>query len=321
MSNNFEKLLGHDADFCATLRAAQIVAAMDTTVLILGESGTGKELLATAIHQHSHRVDKPFVAINCAALPEHLVESELFGHRKGAFTSASTNQQGRIQAANGGTLFLDEIGELPLSVQAKLLRFLEAGECQSLGQTSPEKVNVRVVAATNRNLYEHMQQGLFREDLYYRLNIVPLELPPLRKRKKDINLLLNTITAQLAKQYDLMPPTYTAIVLKQLREHNWQGNIRELRNFCERMIVLYHGKTIEIQHLPAEFKTNLVSKTKNVNNDFVLPDDGINFKRLESSIITQALQKAYGNRSQAAKLLGMTRDTLLYRIKKYAIDI
>ena len=245
MSDYFEKhLLGKSGEFCTVIRAARIAAITDVTLLLLGESGTGKELLAQAIHQHSSRADKPFIAINCAALPETLAESELFGHRKGAFTGAITDQQGRIQAANGGTLFLDEIGELPLNIQAKLLRFLETGECQVIGKTQIEKINTRILAATNRDLYTQAQQGKFRQDLYYRLNIVPLELPPLRKRIDDLEMLLQTFTKQLAQHHR------------------------------------------------------------------------INLKNFEIKMIKQALQKTYGNRSQAARLLGLTRDAFLYRIQK-----
>lgn len=315
MNKAFRYLLGESADFCTTIRAAHIVAQTDATVLILGESGTGKELLARALHDYSRRADQTFVTINCAALPENLVESELFGHRKGAFTGAITHQIGRIKAANGGTLFLDEIGELPLTVQAKLLRFLESGEIQAIGYTQVEKVNTRIITATNRDLYTAMKEGQFRKDLYYRLNIVPLELPPLRQRGKDILLLLKAFTEQLAQQYQLIPPQYSKATLKQLRQYTWPGNVRELRNFCERMLILFNDKVVEPENLPVEF--NYI--TTKQQNYFTLPDDGIDLQHLERQMIDQALEKTAGNRSKAARLLGLTRDTLLYRMKKYMI--
>lgn len=320
MVDFFEQyLLGKSREFATVIRAARIVAMTEVTVLIEGESGTGKELLAQAIHHHSRRRNGPFLAVNCAALPETLVESELFGHRKGAFTGAYAFQQGRIQATAGGTLFLDEVGELPLGVQAKLLRFLETGECQVIGQTWVDKVDTRVIAATNRDLYAQMQQGEFRPDFYYRLNIVPLELPPLRKRLDDLEMLLLTFTKQLALHHKLPAPHYTKATLKQLQDYSWQGNIRELRNFCERMLILFSGKTIEPTHLPREFKSQQLASSCQ-NEGFTLPDSGINLETFEIQMIRQALHKTYGNRTQAARLLGLTRDTLLYRMKKYAIE-
>jgi DNA-binding NtrC family response regulator len=319
MANFFDNhLLGRSGEFSAVIRAAQIVAMTDVTVLILGESGTGKELLARAIHQYSRRLHHPFVTINCAALPENLAESELFGHRKGAFTGAVMHQLGRIQAANGGTLFLDEVGELPLAIQPKLLRFLESGECQAVGKTQVDKVNTRVIAATHRDLYTQMQVGQFREDLYYRLHVVPLELPPLRKRGSDIELLLQTLTQELAEHHQLTPPRYSAATLRSLHHYSWPGNVRELRNFCERMLILFSGKIIEPTHLPFEFHTEpaLAPPT-----NFILPESGVSLESLEIQMIRQALTKTYGNRTQAARLLGLTRDTLLYRMKKYAIDV
>lgn len=320
MADFFEQyLLGQSGEFRSVIRAARIVAMTDVTVLIEGESGTGKELLAQAIHHHSSRTNGPFMAVNCAALPEALVESELFGHRKGAFTGAYASQQGRIQATTGGTLLLDEVGELPLGVQAKLLRFLETGECQVIGQTWVDKVDTRVIAATNRDLYAQMQKGEFRADFYYRLNIVPLELPPLRKRLDDLEMLLLTFTQQLAQHHKLLAPHYTKATLKQLKNYQWQGNIRELRNFCERMLILLSGKTIEPTHLPREFHSQKAAFSL-PSQGFTLPDEGINLETFEIQMIRQALHKTYGNRTQAARLLGLTRDTLLYRLKKYAIE-
>ncbi|ALG69176.1 sigma-54 interaction domain-containing protein [Beggiatoa leptomitoformis] len=321
MINAFATLIGESGDFATVIRAAQLIALTDATILILGESGTGKELVARAIHQTSRRTHANFVAINCAALPESLAEVELFGHRKGAFTGADTHRQGRIQAAAGGTLFLDEIGELPLTIQAKLLRFLENGECQALGRNTPEKVDVRVIVATNRDLYAAVKAGQFRQDLYYRLNIVPLELPPLRQRKTDIKLLLQHFTHYFATQHQRAAPCYSPATLAVLTQHFWAGNVRELRNLCERLVLFYAGQRIEPKQLPAEYQqNNPTEKAVHLPNWGVFPDEGINLVEVEIMLIRQALQKTYGNCSQAARLLGLSRDTLLYRIKKYAIE-
>lgn len=313
--NAFEKtMLGQAPEFLAVVRSAQVAAATDVTTLLLGESGTGKELLARAIHDESARRDGPYVTINCAALPEALAESELFGHRKGAFTGA-TGSAGRIRAADKGTLFLDEIAELPLNIQAKLLRFLESGECQAVGEAVPARADVRVIAATHRNLYEMVREGRFREDLYYRLNVVPLELPPLRARSGDLELLLDRLTAVSAERHGLEAPRFTRVALQQLQQYAWPGNVRELRNFCERMVVLFNGRQVEMESLPVEMRDRAPGRTA----EFQLPDSGIRLDELERDMIRQALDKTRGNRSRAARLLGLTRDTLLYRIKKYAL--
>ncbi|MFA5627866.1 MAG: sigma 54-interacting transcriptional regulator [Thiohalomonadaceae bacterium] len=309
-------MTGQSPAFCSLVRAAKVVAATDVTVLLLGESGTGKELFAASIHQSSRRAQNTFVAINCAALPEGLAESELFGHRKGAFTGATREHAGRIRAAHGGTLFLDEIGELSLSVQAKLLRFLESSELQSVGETQAERVDVRIIAATHHDLHKRVKQGLFRADLYYRLNVVPLELPALRERTGDIPLLLKTISTQLAAQHNLPVTHYRPRAMKALEQYHWPGNIRELRNFVERMLVLLPGSDIDLENLPHEIlRPQLEEHTL-----FTLPDGGIKLEELEQQMIRQALYRTRGNRSHAARLLGLTRDTLLYRLKKYAIE-
>jgi DNA-binding NtrC family response regulator len=313
----FDKLIGKSPEFCTVIRSAQLVAAADVTVLITGQSGTGKELLANAIHLASRRKTKPFITVNCAALPENLAESELFGHRKGSFTGALTDKIGLIQTGNKGTIFFDEIGELPLAVQAKLLRFLENGECQGIGQQKPDKVDVRVIAATNRNLYQEVKAGAFRKDLYYRLHVVPLEMPPLCKRYGDLPLLLEHFTNELASRHGLKPPIYPPETMSVLKSYAWHGNVRELRNFCERMVALYSGRQILLEFLPQEIKGE-----KMVFNEqlFILPDGGVNLYDLEAQFIRQALFRCNGNRSQAAKLLGFTRNTLLYRMSKYAIE-
>ena len=312
-------MLGKSAEFVSVLRSAQIVAATDVTVLVHGESGTGKELLARALHDASPRCNGPFIAINCAALPEQLVESELFGHRRGAFTGAVDHQEGRIRAASGGTLFLDEIGELPVAIQAKLLRFLENGECQAVGESQVQRVNARIIAATNRDLHQQVRDGRFREDLYYRLNIVPLQLPPLRQRRGDIPQLLLAFSRELAAQHRLEPPHFDKKTVQRLEAYAWPGNIRELRNLCERMVILHHGKTIALDHLPPELHSQNNSEV-GATGRFALPPSGLSLDELERELITQALDRTQGNRSRAARLLGLTRDTLLYRIKKHALD-
>ncbi len=314
-------LLGKSPELRSVIRSAQIAAVTDVSVLILGESGTGKELLAQALHQESARAEAPFVAINCAALPEQLAESELFGHRKGAFTGATSNSPGRIRAAAGGTLFLDEIAELPLNIQAKLLRFLESGECQSLGDSAPSRVDVRIVAATHRDLYGMVREGHFRADLFYRLNVVPLELPPLRRRRGDITLLLKALGSQLAEKHGLDAPRFSNQALAQLETHSWPGNIRELKNFCERMLILSANTEIEPQHLPNDLIRNDDAHAGDRDEQgFTLPDEGIRLDELEQEMIRQALDRTNGNRSRAARLLGLSRDTLLYRIKKYTLE-
>lgn len=309
-------MLGQSAEFEGVQRTAKMMAATDVTVLIQGESGTGKELMAKYIHAQSKRQATPMVTINCAALPETLAESELFGHIKGSFTGASCDQQGRIQSAHNGTLFLDEIGELPLSIQAKLLRFLENGECQAVGQTKPEKVNVRVIAATNRDLLNEVENGNFREDLFYRLNVVPLSLPSLRERKSDIEYLLNHLSAQVALKHCLNVPRYSVKAIEHCLRYSWPGNIRELKNFCERMVILLNGQKITEDNLPLEIKA--VQKAK-VADPFTLPEGGVVLEQLEAQLINQAMDKSHGNQSKAARLLGLTRSALLYRMKKHAL--
>ncbi len=316
---NFKKLVGDSSELQSVIRASQIVAATDVSVLILGESGTGKELLARAIHQESRRADRPMVTINCAALPDSLAESELFGYRKGSFTGAVGDQDGKLLSADGGTLFLDEVGELSLAIQAKVLRFLETGECQILGASNPVNSDVRIIAATHRDLQAQVRAGTFREDLFYRLYVVPLELPSLRDRSSDITMLLENFTGILAREHDLPLPTYSKEAVSLLQHYNWPGNVRELRNFCERMVILLSGKTIDVGNLPHEIRTSADSSTRKFGT-ISLTESGINLGELESELITQALHKTDGNRTHAARLLGLTRDTLLYRIKKYAIQ-
>lgn len=312
--NSFETIIGESPELETLIRSAKIAAATDVTVLLKGETGTGKEVFAHAIKNASPRADKEFLMLNCAALPESLIESELFGHKKGSFTGATQNTQGLLQAADGGTLFLDEINSLPLSIQAKLLRFLDSGECLAVGDVRPYTVDVRVIAATNKDLTTLIANGAFRSDLYFRLNVVPFELPRLSERSEDIELLIAYFFKIFEKNYSIQAPKFSKASLKILKHYHWAGNIRELRNLCERLCILFSEQVIEPEHLPPEFhgKTKLVEIT-----DFVLPSVGIKLDSLEADLINQALDRTQGNRSKSAKLLGITRDKLLYRMQKH----
>ena len=314
--DHFKSIIGRSPVFENVLRNAKMVSATDVTVLIKGATGTGKEVLATAIQKDSNRADKPYITINCAALAEGIVESELFGHRKGSFTGATTNQQGIFQAADGGTLFLDEINSLPMSIQAKLLRFLETGECLPVGETRPYNVDVRIIAATNMDLNEQIATGDFRQDLYFRLNVVPLELPALSERTDDIDNLVRHFISHYAREHAIDPPTFSRQALKRLRSYSWPGNIRDLRNLCERLCILLSGRTIEPENLPSEFNTAPDAAT---TAEIRLPEHGLNLDMLQADLIHQALSRTNGNRSKSARLLGISRDTLLYRIQKYGL--
>ena len=311
---HFKTIIGHSPSLESIIRSAKMVAATDVTVLIKGETGTGKELFANAIQQESNRADKPFICLNCAALTESLIESELFGHKKGAFTGAATNKTGLFEAADGGTLFLDEINSLPMSIQAKLLRFLESGECLAVGDTKAYHVNVRIIAATNADLNQQVKAGQFRRDLYYRLDVVPLELPPLAKRIEDIEHLINHFMAMVASTHDIASPSLSKPVLAVLKNYPWPGNVRELRNLCERLSIMLPGEIVEVEHLPGEFFGNASGIQM---GDFTLPQEGVNLESLEIALIQQALDRTKGNRTKAAKLLGLTRDTFLYRMRKH----
>jgi len=317
--DHFSSIIGQSPALEAMIRSARMVAVTDVTVLIKGETGTGKEVLANAIQKDSARADKPFVTLNCAALPEGLVESEIFGHKKGAFTGAFTDKQGLFQAADGGTLFLDEINSLPLGIQSKLLRFLESGECMPVGGTKPYHVNVRVIAATNSDLTQLIATGEFRRDLYFRLNVVPLELPALHERLNDIDILADHFFTHFAEAHALQSPTFSKQALKSLRAYRWPGNVRELRNLCERLSILLAGRVIEPDNLPHEFNTTTDSTPGIIN--FKLPTTGMKLDDFEANMIYQALDRTNGNRSKSARLLGISRDTLLYRMQKHGLAI
>ena len=313
-----ELLLGDSPELREAINAAQVIAATDITTIIFGESGTGKEIFARGMHQASARRTGPFVSLNCASLPETLAESLMFGHCRGAFTGALTDHVGYLRSADKGTLFLDEIAELPLSTQAKFLRFIESGECMPVGLVQPSKPDVRIVAATHRDLQNEVKEGRFREDLYFRLNIVPLTLPPLRNRIQDLEPLLAHFLNLASQRYSLAPPTFSREAIKVMRGYHWPGNVRELRNIAERMVVLFSGREVDGRNLPLEIQNSAGTRSR-TGDEFTLPDEGLVLDELEADMIRQALQRTRGNRSRAARLLGLTRDTLLYRLKKYAI--
>lgn len=316
MNSENNMINGDSPELMEVLRAADLVAATDVAVLISGETGTGKDLLAQRIHSNSRRQDKAFITVNCASLPEGLAESLLFGHLQGAFTGATSKRKGFIAEADGGTLLLDEIGEMPATVQAKLLRFLESGEYQPLGTVDALHANVRLIAATNSRLLDAVEAGTFRHDLYFRLSVVPLELPPLRNRTGDLSRLLKILGKKLSKEHGLQAPRYTAAAIRWMEKYSWPGNIRELRNFIERMMILFNGGEVDVSNLPMEMKPKAPSSNTDL---FRLPADGVDLESLEIGLMNQALNVANGNKSRAARLLGLTRDTFLYRLKKYAL--
>lgn len=293
------------------------ISNTSATVLINGESGTGKELAARAIYELSDRKTAPFIALNCGAIPENLAEAELFGAEKGAYTGAISQKIGKIEAANGGTLFLDEIGELPLLLQAKLLRFLQEGVITRLGSTDEIQVDVRVIAATHRNLPEQITKQEFREDLYYRLNVVPLLMPPLKDRKEDIPKLIHHFVQKFEHQYGCKAPELSSDSKKHLYDYHWPGNVRELSNRLERFVLL--GDENE---LITETQTSSVSHSTNSavsNCEFVIPDDGFVWDDFERSCLQQALTKTQGNKTKAAKLLGISYKQFLYRLEKFSL--
>lgn len=288
---------------------------VNSTVLIEGESGTGKELVARHIHFEGPRRKKPFIVVNCAAIPDTLVESELFGHEKGAFTGADASRQGKFEVANGGTLFLDEIGDMRVESQAKLLRVLQDGVVERVGASQPRRVDVRVIAATNRGLKERVDEGKFREDLYYRLEVLPIVLPPLRQRLEDLPLLVNHFREKLAQRLGRPAPAVSADVIDVMRRYRWPGNVRELENTLEQLFILSDADTIYVRDLPEKLRQPVDD-----SGDMALPPGGLSLERLEQDLIRQALARSGGSIKDAAPLLGLTYKTLQYRLKKHEID-
>jgi two-component system, NtrC family, response regulator AtoC len=312
----FSGIVGHSKGFLRVLDQAARVSQRTTTVLIQGETGTGKELVARAIHHNSRRSNRPFIAVNCGAIPRELVESELFGYVRGAFTGALSNKSGRFEAADGGTIFLDEVGELPLEAQVKLLRVLQEGEVHKLGANTPLKVDVRVIAATHRDLSAMVEDETFREDLYYRLAVVPLTVPPLRERREDIPELIDTLFQRAKERHGLLEVKMAAAVHQRLISYRWPGNVRQLENVLERLLVLSSGDLITAEDLPEE----LVPVSPNTAILWPnLPEDGISLEAIERELISRALEKFDGNQSQAARYLDISRRTLIYRMEKHGL--
>ena len=302
------RVVGESVEWRDVLRKATQVAATDTTVLITGESGTGKEVVARFIHASSARKSGPFVALNCAALPEQLLESELFGYERGAFTSAQQAKPGQVELASGGVLFLDEVSEMSLSAQAKFLRVLQEREFQRLGGTRLLKANIRVVAATNRNLRKAVERGDFREDLFYRLGVFDIQIPPLRERRVDIVPLSETFLQEIGRSFGRPPARLTRDARQALLQYDWPGNVRELRNVLERASILCEGALIDTTHLTLE------SGARSPRNDTT--DLGV----VERTTIAKVLQECRGNKTRAARRLGLTRTQLHLRVRKYGLE-
>ncbi len=335
----FRSLVGNSRGIRQVRKLIEQVANSEATVLILGESGTGKEVVARNLHYHSGRREKPFVPINCGAIPGDLLESELFGHEKGAFTGAISARQGRFEMAEGGTLFLDEIGDMPMTMQVKLLRVLQERTFERIGGTKLFTADVRVVAATHRNLEEMIEQGKFREDLYYRLQVFPIEMPPLRERMDDIPLLINELIARLENE-KRGAVRFTPAAIMALCQYRWPGNVRELSNLLERLVIIFPYGVVDVGDLPEKFRPanielqqEVLNSTGTFERNLVasdddygarLPRDGIDLKEhissLECSLIKQALDEAGGVVAHAAKRLKMRRTTLVEKLRKYGLQ-
>jgi two-component system response regulator AtoC len=316
---NFGSLVAKSEAMQKTFGVAAKAAQYKTTVLILGDSGTGKELVARAIHSEGDRSSMPLVPVNCGGIPETLLESELFGYKKGAFTGADKNKKGLFQEAHGGTIFLDEIGELPLALQVKLLRVLQENEVRMIGDSKPTQIDVRVIAATARNLEEDVGKGTFREDLYYRLNVLSIKIPPLRERAEDIPLLCDHFLKRFNRRLNKKIVSIAPAAMSRLLEYAWPGNVRELENAIERAMVLVEGDELQSEHFPME----LGQRSGGNGSDVLF--DGFSLKAaqklMEEKLITKALTETGGNRTQAARLLEISHPSLLSKIKTYNIDL
>lgn len=329
----FEGLIGDSIQMQAVYEMIEKIADTESTVLITGESGTGKELVARTIHYNSSRSSYPFVPLNCAAIPKDLLESEIFGHEKGSFTGAIHTRIGRFELARGGTLFMDEIGELDLSLQVKLLRVIQQKEFERVGGHKTIKVEVRIIAATNKDLEKAVEEGKFREDLFYRLNVIPLHLPPLRERIEDIPLLLDHFIRIFCKKRKRNPFKFSQEAMQCLINYNWNGNVRELENLVERLTILTNGDIIQVADLPDKFlkgqairvdKSLPVQSTQSFMPPIAVSENGCDFNEIisnmEKKLIIDALAKAGGVKSRAAILLGLNRTTLIEKMKKMGID-
>ncbi len=317
---SFDNIVSTSQSMLEIFNLIKKVAEYKSTVLITGESGTGKELVAKAIHYNSDRAKGPFVPINCGAIPENLLESELFGHLRGAFTDATRSKKGLFEEAHGGTLLLDEIGELPKFLQVKILRVLQESEIRRIGDTKTIKVDVRIIAATAKDLAKEVERGAFREDLYYRLNVISIHLPPLRERKMDIPALVQHFITKYNQRLGTSITEVTKEALRALMAYNWPGNVRELENVIERAMVLSTSQKIELQHLP-----DTVLDSKKDAALPVFPENELSIKKamqaIEKDLITRALEKTNRNRTHAAKLLEISHRTLLYKIEEYGINL
>jgi two-component system response regulator HydG len=313
---DFSNIIGRSAAMGKLLETIAMVAPTEATVLITGGSGTGKELIANAIHQNSPRRERPFIKVNCAALPETLLESELFGHEKGAFTGAVARKKGRFHLAHMGSIFLDEIAEMSTVTQAKILRVLQERQFESLGSSNTVEVDTRVIAASNRNLEEEIREGRFREDLYYRLNVVNLDIPPLHDRRDDIPLLSGFFLKQYAKKNHRLIKGFNPRAMDLLMRYEWPGNVRELENVVERAVIMARGEMIT----PAEFPDALKELDAELTQVEVALTPGRSLKEVEREMIVRTLEDTGGNRTHAAEILGISRRTLQLKLKEYGIN-
>jgi DNA-binding NtrC family response regulator len=316
---SFDNIVGESESIKKVIGLARKIAESDaTTILIQGRSGTGKDLLARVIHFHSgKRNDKAFIEISCTALPETLIESELFGYEKGSFTDAKAAKKGLVELSEGGTIYLDEIGDMKPSTQAKLLRVIEEKTFKRIGGLRDIKVDVRIIAATNKNLQEAVKTGDFREDLYYRLKVFPIYMPALQERKEDIIPIVNHFIRVFSRELKKNPKTLSAEAEQILMNYSWPGNIRELRNVIERVFILEEGDVIRPEHLPKEISVFSSVREDSAQPALTLPREGVSLEEVEKDFINQALKIADGNQTKAAKLLGLSRDALRYRMQKF----
>lgn len=320
----FENIIGTSDRMQKVFSLIDKVSSTDSTVLVLGESGTGKELVARALHYNSPRAQNPFVPVNCGAIPEELLESELFGHEKGAFTSAFRTRIGRFELAHSGSIFLDEVSEMSPNLQVKLLRVVQEREFERVGGIKSIKTDVRIIAATNKDLEEEVAEGRFREDLYYRLNVIPLNLPPLRDRKEDIPLLVKHFMSKYGKEKNSLVTGFSKRAMNVLMQHKWPGNVRELENLVERVLVLCEGTEVDVNDLPEKLLAGAAVESSSSVPQLDLPESGIDLStavsEFEKSIIMQALTKSNWVKNRAAKLLHVNRTTLVEKIKKQKLE-